>query len=349
MIKGNVAYALGKYHAKSQDAYCILPLPNMWVAAVADGVGSCKYAEKASLIAVQTVVDFIRENWPVDNEPVSVKSMLRTAFNRAMIEVKKEADRAGELLSEYDTTLMVVAYDGENGYFAHVGDGGIVGLKANGTYVELSTRQQTEDGFVIPLRAGYRYFQIEQFEGMASILLATDGMMDKFRNARLEQGFYVPMLMLFADPKVVECLRRKIDYSKFVSDPRSVSPQVIYNGVYHALRKGYRLKKATVQNIISSVKRGMLFSFLDNISDDKTALCLYNSEANPSAQGVSFYMEPDWQRVLKQQRAMLYPELKESLDKSDASDQASEIKQVKIGGKRFWLFEKLAKLLKRNG
>ncbi len=312
MIRGVAAYSKGKSHLKNgkenQDAYCVLPLQNMWIAAVADGVGSCQYAEKASKIAVETVANFVCDNMPIDNAPISVKSMLRTGFNRALKEIQKEAEKNNRKICEYETTLMVVIFDGRRGYFASVGDGGIIGLKMDGTYIELTTRQQTEDGFVIPLSAGYGYWQISEIEeDLAAICLVTDGIRDKIVNAFLEQGLYVPLLMLFSNPYVIQFLRRKdFNYSQFVDNPSSVPRSMIYNALYYGLRRE-GLKKATALNIVSTIKRGMLFDLLDNITDDKTIVCLYHDQLRADSQGAKYYMEPNWKRIFEKRQKLLYP------------------------------------------
>ena len=70
MIRGTVAYARGRSHIRSgksnQDSFCIMPLEDMYIAAVADGCGSCKHAEVASTIAAESVARFIQKNFPID-------------------------------------------------------------------------------------------------------------------------------------------------------------------------------------------------------------------------------------------------------------------------------------------
>lgn len=319
MIREHAVSIRGKSHIQSgtvcQDAYRILTLPNgQKVAAVADGVGSAKCAERGSQIAVRTVTDFIAENYPIDKSPISIKSMLRTAYNRALIEIQKEANRNHNSMSDYDTTLMVTIYDGKRGFYAHVGDGAIIGLKTDGTYTEISQHQNI-DGRVIPLRAGYEYWRIDEIkEPLVSILIATDGMADQFKNSNLEQGFYVPFLMLFADPYCIQYQKRKgVNVSKVVAQGQSGYNKILINALYHTLYRNYHLNRITCNKIVSDVMRnGTPFELLRKIQDDKTFVCLYNTSAFPKAKSIQYYAEPDWKQVTIDLQKRLYPSMFEA-------------------------------------
>lgn len=333
MIKEHATSIRGKSHIRSgtvcQDAYRVLALPNgLKVAAVADGVGSSKCAERGSQIAVKTVTDFVADNYPIDGSAISIKSMLRTAYNRALIEIQKEALRNHNSMSDYDTTLMVVIYGGKHTFVAHVGDGGIVGLKTDGTYVELS-QYQNVDGRVIPLRAGYEFWRIEEIEyPLASVLIATDGMMDQFRNTNIQQGFYIPLLMLFADPYVIQFERRKgVNIDKVVSQGHSGHDKALINALYHTLYRSYHLSKAVCNKIISDVVRnGTPFELLRKIQDDKTVVCLYNTSVVPRAQKIQYYSEPDWKKVSDDLQKRLYPSMFEDAKGAPEKSKTQESK-----------------------
>lgn len=328
MIREHAVSIRGKSHIKSnticQDAYKILALPNgSKIAAVADGVGSAKFADRGAQIAVKTVTDFIFDNYPLDNDPISIKSMLRTSFNRALIEISKEAIQNHNSMSDYDTTLMVVIYDGKRGYYAHVGDGGIVGLKTDGAYIALSHRQNLE-GCVIPLRAGYKFWQIDEInEPITSVLVATDGMMDQFKNLNLEQGFYIPLLMLFADPYCIQYQKRKgVNISKVVAQGQSTYNKTLLNALYYTLHRNYHFNKAVCSKIIRDImKNGTPFDLLRKIQDDKTFVCLYNSSVLPKANKPQYYSEPDWKKVAAYIQRRLYPSL--------FAEQASVVEEAK--------------------
>lgn len=360
MIGLTAAYARGKSHIRAgknnQDAYCIMPLnDNMWICAVADGVGSCKHAEIASSIAVETVCHFIYDNFPIDHSPVSVKSMLRTALNKAIKEIYKEAEKNQDsMMAEYQTTLMVLIYDGRRGYCSHVGDGGIFGLTKDGTFAPLTTRQQTDDGYVIPLSAGYQFWEIfELTEDYAGIIMATDGVADKLRNPSVDNGIYVPLMLLF-DPHVIRYLEHaNVNYSRLFADPKSIPRQIIYNAIYRALRKDYGFKKATAMNIVSSIRKGALFRVIESIEDDITAVCCYNTEIHPHTREPKYYLEPDWASIFSKQRKLLYPDIDSGTgDKLSVEDVAvtntpqnrinKPIRKIKLA------FGKLIKNVKRD-
>lgn len=316
MIREHAVSIRGKSHIQSgtvcQDAYRILTLPNgLKVAAVADGVGSAKRAERGSQIAVKTVTDFIADNYPIDNSPISIKSMLRTAYNRALIEIQKDATRNHNSMSDYDTTLMVTIFDGKRGYYAHVGDGAIIGLKTDGAYTEIS-QYQNVDGRVIPLRAGYEFWRIDEIkEPLVSILIATDGMADQFKNANLDQGFYIPLLMLFADPYCIQYQRRKgVNIAKVVTQGQSGYNKTLINALYHTLYRNYHLNRITCNKIVGDVMRNSTpFELLRKIQDDKTFVCLYNTAVFPKAQSTQYYAEPDWKQVSANLQKRLYPSM----------------------------------------
>lgn len=320
MIRGTVAYAKGRSHIRSgksnEDSFCIMPLEDegLYIAAVADGVGSCKHAEDASTIAAESVAHFLRENFPiVDASPLCIKSLLRLAMNKALNAIYCEAAKNKDpTMRDYQTTLMVVVYHYESRrtYFAHVGDGCIFILKRDGTFTPLTTRQQTSESYVIPLSAGVDFYEIAELtDDYASLVICTDGVADKIRNASVEGGIYVPLMMLF-DPYVVQYLKRvNVNYSKLFAEPDSISRHIIHNAIYRALRKEYGFKKATTLNIVSSIKQGALIETLKSIQDDITAVCIYNAEILPKAREPKYYMEPDWKNIYAKRRKLLYPDV----------------------------------------
>jgi len=318
MIREHAISIKGKSHIQSgkplQDAYRIVTLPNGYrVAAVADGVGSCLHSAKGAEIAVKSVTDFIYNNFPLDGCSIPIKSMLRTSFGHALIQIQREAMCNRHSLSDYDTTLMVVVYGGGNKptYIASCGDGGVVGLKMNGAYEALNVRQNHE-GHVIPLRAGYEFWTIDEFtEPLASVLISTDGLMDQFRNNNLNPGFYIPLLMLFADPFVIQYLKRKgVNISKVVTHGQTGYNKVLLNALYYVLHRNYRFNKVTVSKIIGDIMRnGTPFELLRKIQDDKTFVCLYNTFALPKPMNIQYYAEPDWKEVSANLQKKLYPSL----------------------------------------
>ena len=116
---------------------------------------------------------------PVDNDVISIKSMMRTAFNYAFKKIVEESESSRKPIESYDTTLSVVIYDGSRIVYGHSGDGAIIGLNEYGNFVEITRPLKGVDGFtVLPLRSGYANWMIDSYdENLVSILMVTDGML----------------------------------------------------------------------------------------------------------------------------------------------------------------------------
>ena len=204
---------VGKSHIKKgtccQDSHYIKTMQNGWViAAVADGVGSAKNSHIGSKIAAETVVEFCDECMPWDFNIISIKSMMRTAYNYAFKQILRESQQSGEPIESYDTTLSMVIYDGQRIIYGHSGDGAIFGLTTFGDYVEITRPQKSADGVsVIPLRGGYTQWVIDTYEeDLSAVLLMTDGMLETLCHYLLRDHekktnrAYIPLMTYFADP-----------------------------------------------------------------------------------------------------------------------------------------------------
>ena len=106
---------IGKSHiAKGtccQDNHKIKKLGNGWyIAAIADGVGSAVNSQIGSKIATETVVEMCEELMPWDYNTISIKSMMRTVYNYAFKRIMNEAEKTGNPIESYDTTLSMVIY-----------------------------------------------------------------------------------------------------------------------------------------------------------------------------------------------------------------------------------------------
>ncbi len=325
MLKCNVAYVPGKHHKTSEDAYCVLHEEDLFVAAIADGVGSAKCGGEGSSLAVETVATFIVENYPlVDRNELVVKSLIRTAYQKALSNIKRQADQAKEDLAEYDTTLMVIVYDYVTStfYYGHCGDGGIIAQQTNGKYVNLTPCQRV-DQCVLTLRSGAKYWHIDRIDQeIVSIICATDGIMDKIRQPAIEDtdGLYVPLLMLLSDSNTIRYLKHKgVTLSDLVDNPKAISRNLVYTAMFRSLRK-YGLNKSVAQNVMGSIKKSAgLFLLLDSITDDKTAL-ICSTNVIPSARPPKYYMPPDWQQLFKKRRKLLYATLDAETDQTEIGD-----------------------------
>jgi len=274
-----------------QDASDVKILSNGWaVAAVADGVGSCKYSDVAAQMAVDVALQVCAE--AIEEEPdCELLKVIEEAFFHAEQEIDKYSLAQGHPLSEYDTTLSLVIYDRRYVSYGHCGDGGIVGLHANGDYVKITSPQKKDGIYVIPLRAGKESWVIGDVEGeFASILLATDGVYDTFFPYLLKGQpveVYVPLIRYFMDNNLLKATNKNI--------------------------------KAIRQERIDFLSSDSCAS----ITDDKTILVLISDEIKPKEKPPEFYAEPNWNSLQLGWNKIAYPHLyeKDHEDRDKAQDE----------------------------
>ena len=319
MIKQYAFSIQGKSHIEQskpcQDSHKIIVLGNGYTVAVAaDGVGACSKADIGSNLAVDTVCDFIFDNFPIDNNPLAVKSMIRCAYNKALIEIDKRSKADNIPIEEYDTTLMlVIVNENGEGCYASVGDGGIIGLTEFGTYKFINSTQNFE-GTVIPLRLGADYWQIDDLpEAMASICICTDGVLSAFNRKYIDGEFYVPLLMLFADPNCINM------YSEFNISPDDIFDNTdksnedlkkTFDCLYKVCTDIYDFNKEdTVNNLSNIIKNGVFVKLINDVNDDKTLLCIYRDNVIPEPKSWDYYKEPEWDKILSSINKKLYPHL----------------------------------------
>jgi hypothetical protein len=260
-----------------QDASDVTELPNGWIAAaVADGLGSAKRSDIGSNIAVKTVLNFISENYPDQWHEESLISLLRTAYHKALKEIKVLSLENQGPLSDYDTTLTTVIYNGVNVVFGHVGDGGVISLSPYGDYSVLTTAQKGEMfNETNPLRAGPDSWVFgASKEDACAITMMTDGIFDiacPWLLAKSNQPIYINYIRSFMDISVLK-----------VSTP------------------------ADFENAQSEIIEFFSDPSYKQITDDKTIVGIINTEVNPEPKPDVYYTEPDWERLAKEHHDKLY-------------------------------------------
>lgn len=269
-----------KQNIPCQDAHCCQTLANGWVAAaVADGVGSARHSEIASGMACDVLMRTCAECVTKDTEFSEARHILAQAYQNADREIKEYADRAGDFVTDYDTTLSAVIYDGERLAYGHSGDGGIIALTCEGDYVKVTRPQKADDGIcVVPLRAGEKYWVFGECESvpLASVLLATDGLYDNFMPYLLRDQpveFYIPLLRWFMDNNII--------------------------GITEENR----------QDTEESRRNFLCGENCVTITDDKTVLAVFNPEIMPKLKEDSYYAEPDWVQLQEKWNRRVYPHL----------------------------------------
>lgn len=208
--KGFSAFALslrGVSHVKSgapcQDYSDIREISGGWLlAAIADGVGSCKLSHWGAYIAVNTALDYLEhclERSPRVLAENQIPVILDRAFQKALEEVEAVADRTLTAVGNLQSTLTVALYNMDGTlHFCHIGDGGIVAQRRDGTVSLVTERMKGEEAnSVYPLQTGTGW-KYGKEKSIAAFTMATDGVLDEFamdfpRMTYFHQIFY-PMM-----------------------------------------------------------------------------------------------------------------------------------------------------------
>jgi len=286
-----------------QDANKVRELANgMVIAAVADGVGSCKYSDVSSRIAVDVSTAFCEEKLKIGLNNSEFVKLIEEAFNHAELAIENQSLNDKQPLSEYDTTLDLVIYDGKRISYGHCGDGGIVGLTIKGDYLKVTSPQKKDGIYVVPLRNGSKsknntwVFGCVEDE-LTSVLLATDGVYDTFfpyllKNQPVE--VYVPLVQYFMD------------------------------------NNGIHVSKKNIAKISGEREAFLNGSSCESITDDKTVLVLINEDSIPERKDDSFYKEPDWNFLQLEWNKKAYPHLYEKKEEIATNSMNSDTKQSSI-------------------
>lgn len=224
MIKFFGITQAGPNKPRNEDSFAVQKLKNgNFLAVIADGVGSSKHSDKASHLAVDSVVEFFVQKKPDSNNSLQ---FLLSAFSYAQgkIEELVKAENGQEI--DYDTTLTVAIYNGKKIAFGHSGDGGIIGLKQDGKYVAITKPQKSSDNLsLIPLRAGESKWEFGcSDDELASVILATDGVYDTFFPYLLrgqETEIYIKMAQFFVSSDEQK-IRKYLDDAQHIKDDKTV-------------------------------------------------------------------------------------------------------------------------------
>lgn len=262
-----------------QDSHRYELLPNGRIAiAVADGVGSAKHSEVASKMACDTFIEICKACITEETQRTEIKDIIEKAYRAADQNIKDYVYKTEDIITDYDTTLSAVIYDGKHIVYGHSGDGGIVVLSTSGDYIKVTEPQKAEDGIcVVPLRAGEKYWEFGECEAeVASVLLATDGVYDNFMPYLLREQpveFYIPLIRWFMDNNII--------------------------GITDENR----------EQVEESRKKFLCGDSCKAITDDKTVVVAFNTDIVPALKDDSYYAEPDWAKLKELWNRKAYPHL----------------------------------------
>lgn len=281
MIRNYFGSMRGKSHIKNnivgQD-YSLTVVINdqLTIAAIADGVGQARLAEVGSEAAVKTAIDYCQKVlkkvkiYKLSSDVILsvIKNAFATAYNRIIDISLKE----GNPLYDYDTTLDMVAYFNSKVIYGHSGDGGIIGLKLDGTYDLITKPQNGKDGIsVIPLRFNnFWEFGIAKYN-YASVMLLTDGVY----NAVTYTKYNDPNRYVFVS--LAEALANLA--------PMEFNSKELEN-------HGYKM---------------LAFLFNDSIiTDDITVSVIYDENIKPNRALEEYYAVPNWKEINREKREAIF-------------------------------------------
>jgi len=186
---------IGKSHevngTECQDAYSYYVGPEIIVSAVADGLGSSKHSDIASKMAARGAVEFCAANFFKGITDEQIVEMIKSSFEKVNLLIKQ---KAGDSLDDYDTTLTLAVYMNGKVFFGHAGDSGIIALRSDGIFEEV-TKPQLGSGHgkerpVYPLAAESHWVFGKYGHIAKAIFLMTDGILNKVVPPLLEDQEY---------------------------------------------------------------------------------------------------------------------------------------------------------------
>ena len=280
MIHFYSACMAGPYHIDNnipcQDSRYIKQRDDgVTVAACADGLGSELYSDIGSQLGSYNAVAYCAEHYEPNMTTEEVLHLIKVSFVNAYKAVLDKAAEMGEDIDQFDSTLCLVIYDGENVWYGQSGDSGMVVRLTNGMYYPITEQQRDDDGNVFPLCSGPDYWVFGKVEGsVSSVMLMTDGVWDQ------------------------------ICYPLLRKESVKVNTSLI---------APFMERTETEQEEIEGVQKaceGFLEHFpRDQLDDDKTVVILYNTDNPATKMPVEYYLYPDWAKLKAKNREIFYGDM----------------------------------------
>ena len=173
----------------------LLPGKEYVVAAVADGLGSEAHSDIGAHAAVNTAVSTMCEligTWCATGDSalaISMPRFLEQAMIKANNAVVKKAASMELPASEFDATLAIAVYDGEQLFYGSAGDSGVI-AKTDAGFELVTHPSRVGEAGTFPLYCKDKW-EIGACEHVQGFLLATDGVLEllvpQFNNENLNE------------------------------------------------------------------------------------------------------------------------------------------------------------------
>jgi len=275
----------GTYHVKHnivcQDYHYIEKVnDDIIIAAVADGLGSETSSDVASKIAAIESVKFCVTSWIVDGRHEDYLSLIERAFTYALEKINERVVLDNGDVNQYDTTLCLSIFMNDKVYWGQSGDSGAVVLTTDGYYESITKQQRDENGCVYPLAFGKEKWEFGYKTQVASVLMATDGMLETLFPVLLRSepvNIYVALARFLMDRDV-------LDFEN--------------NG----------------EQAVSDKMFAFMNSIPDNqVNDDKTIVALVNAKLAVKHLDDAYYEIPNWSELQRKRQEefnrLAYPHL----------------------------------------
>ena len=261
----------GTYHIKNdivcQDWHQIIRCGRkMAIAAVADGLGSAAHSDVGSKIAAAVSAEYCKRHITMRTMPELALRIIRDAFVAAQRVIKNVSEEKGHSIDLYDTTLTLAVLIRDTLYYGHSGDSGMIALTAEGRYEQVTQQQRDEEGRVFPLFFSDKWEFARYGKKVASVFLATDGMLETLFPLYIKN----------------EPVNIHVSLAQFFMDNSSLRID----------KEGEQAVKSRISDFMENIPD-------EQVNDDKTVVVLVNTAVKPKRQPEEYYIEPDWDGLRK--------------------------------------------------
>lgn len=316
------ATAAGKKHQSvhepNQDWCKAKSLYNEFsVGVVLDGVSSVSHAERGAAVGGSVFFDSVSDalqKYSTEAQHIDDADMQRI-LHRAGRDAVHAIYQCAELYGEkpYAATLHGVIFHepSHTAWTLHAGDGAVIALKTDGTFVSTSTEQHSGSfpGAVIPLTAGEQYWEYIKFEHVKTVILTTDGVLPLLQPKLLTR--YGDLIVY---PQAVLPLVDTRAYTEQKSVQNYLDSLVQQNPDYPAYRRYMSrllmqcgsFSADQVDDILNDMERGDFSYLLEMGRDDRTLVVMTAEDVPYAPYPKSYLCEPDWEALDAERMKKLY-------------------------------------------